>query len=133
MTEQNTKYVGYKFIHQLYKLFTARVSVESDANLIYNVISKKENSPKISPKALKQLNLSQDSVIKNIAFYKALQGEGGYYEEFNEIITNMYNNPKWLDKLKKQAKERKITFEENIKRNVEYIINHRKIKNKKTP
>lgn len=129
MSEQNTKYLGYQFIHQLYNLFTAINTVNEGAHLIYDDISKNEKSLKVSSETINTLKINRTNIVKNIAFNRALKGEGNNLKQINKIIANMRSNPKWLDKLKKQAKEKEISLEKNMLLNAKYLIKQRQKSN----
>lgn len=125
MTEQNTKYAGYKFIHQLYKLFKKDKALYESKDFIYNELISNSNSLNIDTKAINFLALDQNTIIDNISFNRALKGDESYIKQIDTIIDAMHKNPEWLEKLKKQATDRGISLEKNMLLNAKFVLSQK--------
>lgn len=50
------------------------------------------------------------------------EGAVGYEKKIQAVIDQIKNDPEWMEKIKKQAKERGITMDENLRDNAIYVL-----------
>jgi hypothetical protein len=124
MTDENIKKLGYGFIDDILAYYNNTQSYD------WNRINQLKNEPENIAKASRFHQLagySYEQMLTAIAKGKLDENTlppNEFEKQVQEKMLEIKNTPEWLKKVKKQAIEKNIPLEQNIRENAEWIINN---------
>ncbi|MEQ8907875.1 MAG: hypothetical protein RIC95_01670 [Vicingaceae bacterium] len=124
MTDENIKKLGYGFIDDILAHYNHSNTYD------WSRINQLKADPKNQAKASRFHQLagySYDQMLTAIAkgkLDKNILPPSEFEKQVQQKMQEIRNTPEWLDKVKKQAIEKNIPLEQNIRENAEWIINN---------
>jgi len=125
-SEENIRMLGYSFIEDLDDYFTGKDQIPKDLESYYLNLLK---NPKVLNEAKGLSNLlgySIEEATRSLAKYeleKLPLADFDFEKEVAYQITQIKKNKKWLDLVKKQAIQKNIPLDENIRANAVWMVN----------